>query len=651
MKKTLTRAFLPSMLAGCLAATSAYAQPPLPDSPEWDRYQSIERDRYQDDRYQSDRYQDDRYERDRYERDQYDRDRYERDRYQNQRYQDSRYESQPAPNSPAQGMAPYVATKLFLMNQKEVELSRIGQQRAESPEVRRLAERMAQDHQNIVSQLEDLMDPRLVDFLTVSDRQSRQQETRYYRGASQMQESEMQMQGSEQSRMTQEERQRGSDYIDMQRQQGERFFNDSPPDAQNFDNERERYRRTTESESFRQSPADEQNLESDAQQQAQPQLNQAPNRAASDSSDQEDQEDSTPDSAQPEASSDDNNDDDSNSSSATPQTQGVSFLQDESEDEADEQAQADDRADDSDSSANQAQNRNQAQDQNQAQAQSGNQAQNQSRTQAQSQAQQQNQAQNQSRDSAQVQDRSMQSQQQRLQQDDRFSQDRQQFSQQERSFDSQQRFQQDDQQYQQQFSQRRSYDEEWSQQRPSDTALVVELIKVNQRAAHRHLEMSKRSLQEYAGEGQDFDMAFVGMAIAAHMHMLAELDAMQNVESSELRRVVQQTRSVAQEHLDQAKRLAQRLQDQEYDSGEAARAGSRDQDRGESRTIRQRQSETRRGSDLRQGETRVNRPIINQQFESQPNENPLAPSQTGDVTERADNRVERQEGNPDLNQE
>jgi predicted outer membrane protein len=62
-------------------------------------------------------------------------------------------------------------------------------------------------------------------------------------------------------------------------------------------------------------------------------------------------------------------------------------------------------------------------------------------------------------------------------------------------------------------------------------------------------------------EGQDFDMAYLGMKIASHAAALAELQAIQNVGSQEFQQLVRTAEKKTSDHLERAKELANNLKD------------------------------------------------------------------------------------------
>ena len=104
-----------------------------------------------------------------------------------------------------------------------------------------------------------------------------------------------------------------------------------------------------------------------------------------------------------------------------------------------------------------------------------------------------------------------------------------------------------------------------------------QLCAIMEQACENNLEMTKKMLQEH--EGQDFQMAYLGQQIVAHTAALAELKAIESAGPAELKAVAQQATPKIQEHLDMAKKLAKKFED---DRG-AGKRGERDQAEGNER--------------------------------------------------------------------
>jgi len=87
--------------------------------------------------------------------------------------------------------------------------------------------------------------------------------------------------------------------------------------------------------------------------------------------------------------------------------------------------------------------------------------------------------------------------------------------------------------------------------------IVAKLETIAKKSSKKQLEMAKAMLQKH--EGKDFDMAFVGLQIAAHMQAVADLNALQGVGSKEMQEVVNQAETATNKHLQRAKDLADQL--------------------------------------------------------------------------------------------
>ncbi len=105
-----------------------------------------------------------------------------------------------------------------------------------------------------------------------------------------------------------------------------------------------------------------------------------------------------------------------------------------------------------------------------------------------------------------------------------------------------------------------------------------QLTQIVEQAAQKHLQMAKEMLQE--AEGEEFDMAFVGMQIVKHGMMVAELEAMRNVGSQEFQQLVSKAESKTSEHLKEAKQLAKQLKDGRPASSQGRQPSSPDAQRG-----------------------------------------------------------------------
>lgn len=87
--------------------------------------------------------------------------------------------------------------------------------------------------------------------------------------------------------------------------------------------------------------------------------------------------------------------------------------------------------------------------------------------------------------------------------------------------------------------------------------IVGKLTTIAEKSSKKQLEMTKEMLQQL--EGKDFDMAFVGIQIAAHTRAVADLNALRGVGSPEMQELVNKAESKTSEHLKKAKDLAEEL--------------------------------------------------------------------------------------------
>jgi len=86
-----------------------------------------------------------------------------------------------------------------------------------------------------------------------------------------------------------------------------------------------------------------------------------------------------------------------------------------------------------------------------------------------------------------------------------------------------------------------------------------ELCRIGELACQNTLTMTKEMLGKH--QGQDFNMAFLGQQCIAHMMMLAELKAIETEGPTGLRPFATSAATKVEKHLDKAKQLAKKLQD------------------------------------------------------------------------------------------
>jgi predicted outer membrane protein len=93
---------------------------------------------------------------------------------------------------------------------------------------------------------------------------------------------------------------------------------------------------------------------------------------------------------------------------------------------------------------------------------------------------------------------------------------------------------------------------------PMSNSPLDQVLKMQQQAAQECLSMTKSLMQEK--QGAEFDKAFAGSQIGAHVGMLAKLKASQQHASPELASIIQESEQAVQKHLDQAKQLCEELE-------------------------------------------------------------------------------------------
>jgi predicted outer membrane protein len=102
----------------------------------------------------------------------------------------------------------------------------------------------------------------------------------------------------------------------------------------------------------------------------------------------------------------------------------------------------------------------------------------------------------------------------------------------------------------------------------SPNAAISQLIQIDRQIVDRQTEAARSELDQK--QGAEFDKAFVGCAIGAHMHMNAALEVIGQQGEGKLSQIAQQAQPTVQQHLDHAKQLMQDLE-----QGAGAATGSR----------------------------------------------------------------------------
>ncbi len=93
----------------------------------------------------------------------------------------------------------------------------------------------------------------------------------------------------------------------------------------------------------------------------------------------------------------------------------------------------------------------------------------------------------------------------------------------------------------------------------ANSVTMDNILQLQQQAAQECLSMTKSMLQEK--QGAEFDKAFSGMQVGAHIGMLAKLKASKNQASPELASWIDRSMETMQDHLAKAKELCMKLED------------------------------------------------------------------------------------------
>ncbi len=91
----------------------------------------------------------------------------------------------------------------------------------------------------------------------------------------------------------------------------------------------------------------------------------------------------------------------------------------------------------------------------------------------------------------------------------------------------------------------------------SSTSLMDQLLTTKRDKAHECLTITKECLSEH--KGSDFDKAFMGAQVSAHISMLAELRALKGKTTGEFADLVKEGEESTKEHLDHAKKVMEEL--------------------------------------------------------------------------------------------
>jgi predicted outer membrane protein len=105
------------------------------------------------------------------------------------------------------------------------------------------------------------------------------------------------------------------------------------------------------------------------------------------------------------------------------------------------------------------------------------------------------------------------------------------------------------------------------QVRSEHDAMPDKMLAIQREVAQKCIAMSKQELEQ----SNNFDQAYVGMQIAAHMGMIAHLETYKSYASPELGKVIQESLDTAQGHLRHAKELVMEIG---HDSASSNRSSS-----------------------------------------------------------------------------
>lgn len=97
---------------------------------------------------------------------------------------------------------------------------------------------------------------------------------------------------------------------------------------------------------------------------------------------------------------------------------------------------------------------------------------------------------------------------------------------------------------------------------------IQQLGQIERQVGDRATQMTRDDLQQKSGA--DFDKAFVGCTISAHVHALAALEVIGQQTQGQLAQVAKQAQPTVQQHLDHAKQLMKQLEGQASASGSQA---------------------------------------------------------------------------------
>jgi hypothetical protein len=108
------------------------------------------------------------------------------------------------------------------------------------------------------------------------------------------------------------------------------------------------------------------------------------------------------------------------------------------------------------------------------------------------------------------------------------------------------------------------------QQTAGQDPMFNQMLALQTSIAQQCLELTKRELEE----AENFDMAYIGQQMGAHLGMLAKLKGSESFASAELRPVLQEITQTVDQHFKHAKQIKTALKDDDSAGGRQARTGA-----------------------------------------------------------------------------
>jgi len=97
-------------------------------------------------------------------------------------------------------------------------------------------------------------------------------------------------------------------------------------------------------------------------------------------------------------------------------------------------------------------------------------------------------------------------------------------------------------------------------------------VAIHKEIGEQCLQSSKKELERY--KGAEFDKAYMGMQVAAHMEMLDKLKVFKNHASGQLQQDIEQGIETTQEHLKEAHKIMDEIKDEDNKSGKSEKRSS-----------------------------------------------------------------------------